>query len=311
MDFPDDSFTRRAVGIASLGAGNILAIGQSLDLAAISGGLTVLFLSLAGGITVMSGSRDRAATSAAAARLKIEADAAAAKLRIDAAAASAALKIYRDAELARIEMELERDSKLGPTLKAKLDEMTGKLAEMTAKLADAELTRDKMEGKLDSISTGQSAIRKAIQPRVLVVDDDEDTCRLMKSAIAAKGYDCQSVGTVAEARTLLASCRFAWVILDMILPDGSGLDLLREIKVRSKLAKVAAITGYAGADVLAEADAAMADISMSKPVDPAKLIARMRALADKSPRPHQSDVDLPRLSGSGSGDEIAIEKGRP
>ncbi|HCY84623.1 MAG TPA: Fis family transcriptional regulator [Desulfobacteraceae bacterium] len=79
--------------------------------------------------------------------------------------------------------------------------------------------------------------------QVLVVDDDEDFCYGIRRIVSRLGHGCRSVATMAGARAAAASQRFDLVLLDVGLPDGSGLDLLPELKALEPAPEVVIITG--------------------------------------------------------------------
>lgn len=63
--------------------------------------------------------------------------------------------------------------------------------------------------------------------RILVVEDDADTARMMSRLLNSSGYPTMTAGSVAEAKKLCDGNRFDLLIADLSLPDGSGADLLR------------------------------------------------------------------------------------
>ena len=63
--------------------------------------------------------------------------------------------------------------------------------------------------------------------RILVVEDDADTARMMSRLLNSSGYPTMTAASVAEARQLCDEHRFDLLIADLSLPDGSGADLLR------------------------------------------------------------------------------------
>ena len=81
----------------------------------------------------------------------------------------------------------------------------------------------------------QRAIRRAGQRKAVIlhVDDDDDTRELFGAALAGRGL-LLSAATLASARTILAARRPDAIVLDLGLPDGSGQDLLAEIKRSEK-----------------------------------------------------------------------------
>jgi PAS domain S-box-containing protein len=72
-------------------------------------------------------------------------------------------------------------------------------------------------------------------PKVLVTEDDEDVAGLLKSLLRYSGYDVEIAHTLSDARQRLTSGdTFAAMTLDLELPDGNGIDLLREIRESSE-----------------------------------------------------------------------------
>ena len=82
-------------------------------------------------------------------------------------------------------------------------------------------------------------------PRVLIVDDEPQVCRLLTDALSGLRLDCQSVGSVAEATPLLLRGDFDAAIVDMVLPDGAGLDLVEMIGRHGLRTRALCITGVA------------------------------------------------------------------
>ena len=79
---------------------------------------------------------------------------------------------------------------------------------------------------------------------LLLVDDEESFRKLVGKELARAGYAVETAGTLDEARRLLAQKAFHLVLLDVRLPDGSGLDLLSEIKEISPTTAVIMLTAY-------------------------------------------------------------------
>jgi two-component system, NtrC family, response regulator AtoC len=78
---------------------------------------------------------------------------------------------------------------------------------------------------------------------ILVVDDDQAVRWTLKEALQEWGFDAVEAGTVSEALALFGQHAPAAVLLDIDLPDGSGLDVLRELKSQHHDAIVIMITG--------------------------------------------------------------------
>src|SRR3712207_3017702 len=84
---------------------------------------------------------------------------------------------------------------------------------------------------------------KQTKEKILVVDDDAAIRWALAEALRSWGYTPAEAGTVAACVAAFESEEPAAVLLDIDLPDGSGLDALREIKARGPEAVVVMVTG--------------------------------------------------------------------
>ncbi len=98
----------------------------------------------------------------------------------------------------------------------------------------------------------------------LIVDDEADIRELVELTLMRMGLKTAAAATVAEARRLLDAQRFDLCITDMRLPDGRGLELVRDY--HDKL-PIAVITAYGNAEMAVESLKAGAFDFVSKPVD--------------------------------------------
>jgi DNA-binding response OmpR family regulator len=89
----------------------------------------------------------------------------------------------------------------------------------------------------------------AVKPRLLVVEDDPVTAGALRALFSRRGWDVLSAGTLAEAEPLLQT-NPAWMILDLMLPDGDGATLLRAIRAGGLEIRVAVTTGASDPDRL-------------------------------------------------------------
>ena len=103
--------------------------------------------------------------------------------------------------------------------------------------------------------------------RVLVVDDEPDLRTLYELTLLREGHEVQTAGTLAEARGQLAAGAFDVVITDMRLPDGLGLELLRELAAGQRSERCIMITAYGSAENAVEALKCGAFDYLTKPVD--------------------------------------------
>src|SRR5918999_41974 len=70
---------------------------------------------------------------------------------------------------------------------------------------------------------------------ILMVEDEESITVPLSEALAREGFDTQVAGTVAEALELAATVDPDLVLLDVMLPDGSGYDVCRELRRTSRV----------------------------------------------------------------------------
>jgi two-component system response regulator PilR (NtrC family) len=103
-------------------------------------------------------------------------------------------------------------------------------------------------------------------PRILVVDDEADLRELLDITLVKMGLDVDCAETLREARALFAANEYALVLTDMRLPDGLGLELVREVAASGKGTPIAVVTAYGSADNAVVALKAGAFDYVSKPV---------------------------------------------
>ncbi|SFF54515.1 two-component system, NtrC family, response regulator PilR [Duganella sp. CF458] len=103
-------------------------------------------------------------------------------------------------------------------------------------------------------------------PRVLVVDDEADLRELLEITLLKMGLDVDSTETLQQARQHFAEKDYQLVLTDMRLPDGLGLDLVREVTASGKNIPIAVVTAFGSAENAVVALKAGAFDYVSKPV---------------------------------------------
>ncbi|HZW13524.1 MAG TPA: sigma-54 dependent transcriptional regulator [Noviherbaspirillum sp.] len=103
-------------------------------------------------------------------------------------------------------------------------------------------------------------------PRILVVDDEADLRELLDITLVKMGLDVDCVDSLTAARARLAQTEYALVLTDMRLPDGLGIELVREVSSTCKNTPIAVITAFGSADNAVAALKAGAFDYLSKPV---------------------------------------------
>jgi two-component system KDP operon response regulator KdpE len=113
--------------------------------------------------------------------------------------------------------------------------------------------------------------------RVLVVDDEQQIVRALRTSLRGAGYEVETAETAAGALASAALRPPEAIILDLVLPDGSGIDVCRELRGWSSIPVILlSAVGEEGAKVAA-LDAG-ADDYVTKPVGIDELLARLRAV---------------------------------
>lgn len=112
---------------------------------------------------------------------------------------------------------------------------------------------------------------------VLVVDDEPDLRTLYELTLLREGHEVVSASDLAQAREWLGQRRFDVLISDMRLPDGLGLELLRELGEQQRTERTIVITAYGSAENAVEALKSGAFDYLTKPVDLKQLRAAVQA----------------------------------
>ncbi len=150
------------------------------------------------------------------------------------------------------------------------------------------------------------------QQRVLVIDDEPDIRELLDLTLTRMGLDVTTVEDLGEARRELGASEFSFCLTDMRLPDGNGLDLVREISERYPELPTAVITAHGKVEDAVNALKMGAFDFVSKPVDLAvlrKLVnTALKLMREEAPADEAEDGDeerppppaspLDRLAGS-------------
>ena len=119
---------------------------------------------------------------------------------------------------------------------------------------------------------------------ILVVDDEKDILDLICFNLRERGFTCSCVGSGAEAGRLLESGRVTMAILDIVLPDMSGLDLLKRVRFSEKMPTIPVLLLSAKGDVM---DRLLgfelgADDYVVKPFSPRELVLRVKSIVSRA-----------------------------
>jgi two-component system KDP operon response regulator KdpE len=130
--------------------------------------------------------------------------------------------------------------------------------------------------------------------RVLVVDDEPQILRALKTSLRGAGYDVDTAETAEGALTTAALTSPDAVILDLVLPDGRGTDVCRELRTWSTVPVIVLSVVGDESEKIAALDAG-ADDYVTKPFGIDELLARLRAAmrrVDPSSEPVIEIADL-------------------
>ncbi|MGI3167677.1 response regulator [Pseudooceanicola sp. C21-150M6] len=151
--------------------------------------------------------------------------------------------------------------------------------------------------------------------RILIVEDDAVLADGLSVGLRLSGFTPDRVATLADARAALLAGGFDGMVLDLMLPDGSGLDLLAEMRAREDTLPVLLLTALDQVRDRVRGLDLGADDYMGKPFDLEELAARLRALLRRREGRAQGTlscgglvVDPATLSGQMSGRAVGFSR---
>ncbi len=118
--------------------------------------------------------------------------------------------------------------------------------------------------------------------RILVVDDEQSIRDFLRLLLEENGYEVATASSMEEGRGLFKEDRFDLVLCDIIMPDGNGLDLLREMKEHDSRASVIMMTAYTSTKSAIEAMKRGAYDFLSKPFDVEELKVVVQKALEKT-----------------------------
>ena len=154
--------------------------------------------------------------------------------------------------------------------------------------------------------------------RILLVEDEESITAPLSEALSREGFDTSVAGTAVAALELAASARPDLVLLDVMLPDGSGFDVARELRRTSRVPIIMLTARGEEADRVAGLELG-ADDYVVKPFSARELVARVRAVlrrAAEAAEPRAAGpielgdvrLDADRRSTSFRGEELELSR---
>lgn len=115
--------------------------------------------------------------------------------------------------------------------------------------------------------------------RVLLIEDDAEAAEMTAQGLMESGHQVVVAAALAHGDALAASQGFDALVLDRMLPDGDGLDLLRRLRQRGDATPVVLLSALGDVDQRVEGLRAGGDDYLSKPCALSELLARLEAVA--------------------------------
>ncbi|GAB4316801.1 MAG: hypothetical protein Kow0074_04970 [Candidatus Zixiibacteriota bacterium] len=118
-------------------------------------------------------------------------------------------------------------------------------------------------------------------PRVLVVENNPEVLELVAAMVSSLDFDAKAAASVDEARKRLVEGSFDAIITDLVLGDGDGLELIRELRARGDNVPALMISSYASPELRSTAQSAGAADLLAKPFRMERLSQALRKLLDR------------------------------
>lgn len=108
--------------------------------------------------------------------------------------------------------------------------------------------------------------------RICIIDDEKSICESLKWILEKKGYDVKYETVFNSAKELMKKEEFDLFFIDLVMPGGSGIDLIKFKKENKKDGKIIVITGYPSTPTLVDSVRLQVFDYLSKPIDPNDVI---------------------------------------
>ncbi|MDQ2082752.1 response regulator transcription factor [Xanthobacteraceae bacterium Astr-EGSB] len=131
-------------------------------------------------------------------------------------------------------------------------------------------------------------------PQILVVDDDLEIRKLLARYLQEQGFRVQLASKCADVRERIAAHQIDLIVLDVMLPDGSGLDLCRDLRATRCRIPIILLTALKeDVDRIIGLEIG-ADDYLGKPFNPRELVARIRAVLRRAQDDHSPQSETGR-----------------
>jgi DNA-binding response OmpR family regulator len=114
--------------------------------------------------------------------------------------------------------------------------------------------------------------------RLLIIEDNQRLCQAVAESLRAQGFAVDTAASVSEGLRVWRAADYDAAVLDLMLPDGTGLNALKEMRARGNVTPVLILTALGAIDDRVRGLDCGADDYLVKPFAMLELIARLRAL---------------------------------
>lgn len=132
--------------------------------------------------------------------------------------------------------------------------------------------------------------------RVLLVEDDSSTAKSIEMILKSEGYMVETTDLGEDAYELGKFYEYDIIILDLMLPDMHGYEVLKKLRAEKINIPILILSGLAELDSKIKGLGFGADDYLTKPFEKAELIARIKAIVRRSQGHSQSKIEIGRVS---------------
>ena len=143
--------------------------------------------------------------------------------------------------------------------------------------------------------------------KVLVIDDDPLILEFIRRGLGEDGYTVDVAASGTEGSLFARLSPYDVIVLDVVLPDMSGFDVLKRLRADAIPVPVLMLTGRTGTDAKIQGLDAGADDYLTKPFDLGELKARMRALTRRGNTVRTEEIRIGSLTLDRIAHEIRLE----
>ncbi|MFA6089529.1 MAG: response regulator transcription factor, partial [Candidatus Woesearchaeota archaeon] len=132
--------------------------------------------------------------------------------------------------------------------------------------------------------------------RILLVEDDSNTSDMIVKALRAEGFTCDITETGEDAMQLTKLYQYDGILLDLMLPDMEGTELLRRLRSTKNQTPIIILSALDGVAEKVRGLSAGADDYVEKPCNNKELVARLHAVVRRAMGYADSKITLGRIS---------------